>query len=124
MIAEAIERRTSFNLVHLATSIKIDVFVPPKGSYQGNAMKRRRKDTLQEGEQVLFVCSVEDIILATLQRYQLGAGVSERQWLDIMGVIKVQGQKLDVGYLQRWAAELSLSSLLRRAFADSGMPLR
>ena len=98
------------------------MFVPPESSYQRSAMKRWREDTLQEGDQDLFVCSAEDIILAKLQWSQLGEGVSERQWLDIMGVIKVQGQELDVGYLQRWAAELGLSSLLRRAARGSPGP--
>ena len=43
MIAEAIERRPSFDLLHLETSaIKIDVFLPAEGDYQQSAMERRR----------------------------------------------------------------------------------
>ena len=57
-----------FNLVHLVTSIKVDMFLPPEGNFQRNAMQRRREDTLQEGGEVVFLCSAEDIILAKLQR--------------------------------------------------------
>jgi hypothetical protein len=123
MIIEAIERRSSFNLIHLETSVKIDVFVPGDEPYQQAAMGRKRKDTLLEGEQeVEFpVSSPEDIILNKLVWYESGGRVSERQWLDVAGVIKVQRDSLDTAYLARWAKELDVSSLLIRAFAEAGV---
>jgi hypothetical protein len=120
IIAEAIERRSSFNLVHLPTSIKIDVFVPPEDRYQQTAMDRRRDDTLQEAGERFPVSSAEDVILNKLRWYELGGRVSERQWLDVTGVIKVQAGALDTAYLQRWGDDLILTALLRKAFADSG----
>ncbi len=51
MIAEAIERRSEFNLIHLGTSVKIDVFVPSDEPFQQAAMDRKRSDSLVEGEQ-------------------------------------------------------------------------
>jgi len=123
-IAEAIVRRSSFNLIHLATSIKIDVFVPPDGEYQRAAMGRRRQETLEEPGESYWVCRAEDIILAKLQWYELGGRASERQWLDVMGVIKVQAGALEADYLRRWAGVLGVSALLGKAFADAGVPLR
>lgn len=49
----------------------------------------------------------------------MGGEVSERQWLDILGVIKVQGKLLDIDYLRHWAATLSVADLLEKAFEES-----
>ena len=44
MIADAIRRRFSFNLIHLETMLKIDVFIVKDSSYDKEAFRRRRKD--------------------------------------------------------------------------------
>jgi hypothetical protein len=51
----------------------------------------------------------------------MGARVSERQWLDVLGVLKVQGADLDVGYLREWAAKLGVAALLARARHEAGL---
>jgi len=53
--------------------------------------------------------------------YRLGGGVSDRQWNDVLGVLKVQGESLDKSYLRFWALELKLKDLLEKAFQDSGI---
>ena len=40
---------------------------------------------------------------------------------DILGVLKVQGEKLDLDYLKMWAKELGVSELLEKAFVDVGI---
>lgn len=50
----------------------------------------------------------------------LGNQVSDRQWLDVLGVLNIQGQSLDGEYLERWAEELSVADLLRRAQEAAG----
>ena len=51
----------------------------------------------------------------------MGGEVSDRQWNDILGVLKVQGINLDMAYLRRWAANLSVTDLLERALVDAGL---
>ena len=51
----------------------------------------------------------------------MGGEVSDRQWNDILGVLKVQGTNLDMAYLQRWAVALKVSDLLERALVDAGL---
>ena len=51
----------------------------------------------------------------------MGGGVSDRQWNDILGVLKVQGTNLDMAYLQRWASALDVAELLQRALVDAGL---
>ena len=51
----------------------------------------------------------------------MSGGVSERQWYDVLGVLKVQKQLLDIAYLEHWAAKLQLADLLQRAFGEAGL---
>jgi hypothetical protein len=68
--------------------------------------------------------SPEDTILAKLQWYRDGGGVSDRQWNDVLGVLKVQGPALDRAYLREWASQLDLTDLLQQAMDAAGLPPR
>ena len=126
MISEAIRQRSSFNLIHLETMIKIDVFIFKDEPYQNEVLQRKRMDSIEEGETSgkFYFSSPEDIILNKLQWYEIGGRVSERQWLDIIGVIKIQGNLLDADYLQHWAKELHLLELLEKASPETGQPIK
>ena len=122
MIENAIHRSSSFNLIHLETMIKIDVFIVEDRPYDSEAFARRQPDTLdEESSRKFYLSSPEDIILNKLLWYQKGGGVSEQQWKDVLGVLKVQGDKLDSEYLKHWASRLNLSDLLNHSFDDAGM---
>lgn len=68
-----------------------------------------------------FVSSAEDTILQKLRWFQKGGGVSERQWDDVLGVLKVQADALDYAYMQRWATDLGVAELLQQARVDAGL---
>ena len=123
MIEDAITHSSSFNLIHLESMIKIDVFIHKQLSYQKESLKRKRKDTLDESKNAseFYFSSPEDIILNKLQWYDKGNRVSERQWLDVIGVIKVQSINLDVDYLKKWGEHLGLSDLIVKAFDNAGL---
>ena len=122
MISEAIHRSASFNMIHLETMIKIDIFIVKNRPYDSKALARRCPDTLDEEScHKFYLSSAEDIILNKLQWYQEGGRVSEQQWKDVLGVLKVQADKLDLEYLKYWASRLSLSDLLNRSFDDAGI---
>lgn len=122
MMREAIHRSTSFNLIHLETLIKIDVFIVKDQLYDSKAFTRRHPDTLdEESSRKFYLSSPEDIILNKLQWYERGGRVSEQQWKDVLGVLKVQGDNLDLEYLKYWAPRLSVSDLLSRSFDEAGI---
>lgn len=123
IIADAIRRNTSFNLIHLETMIKIDVFIHKNESYQQETICRKRKDILDENDTSTeyYFSSPEDIIIHKLQWYEMGGRISERQWLDVIGVIKVQGASLDKSYLKSWSEKLRIIELLKNAFSDAGV---
>lgn len=124
MIRDAIAHSSSFNLIHLDTMMKVDVFIPRKDAYYRAANLRTRQDQLvqDDPESMVYVCSPEDIILSKLRWYEMGGRVSERQWLDILGVLKVQGEALDREYLITWSKAVGVFDLLEQAFAEAGMP--
>jgi len=125
MIKEAILNKSSFNLIHLETVLKIDVFIYKDDPYQRKAIQRKLKDTLEEdnSDTTFYFSSPEDIIINKLIWYQMGGEVSDRQWLDVTGVIKVQGESLDKSYLKDWSQKLQILELLNKAFNESGIKL-
>lgn len=81
-MAEAIARKSYFNVIHLSTSFKVDIFVLKDREYDRQAMSRRRAESLDPDhpEQQLYFASPEDVVLAKLEWFRLGGGVSDRQW--------------------------------------------
>lgn len=120
MIIDAVLHRSSFNLIHLKTMFKVDVFVRKERPFDQIQFQRRVEQVLAaDPERKAFVATAEDIILAKLEWYRMGGEVSDRQWRDILGVLKVQAGWLDLEYLQKWAAELAVADLLQKAFKES-----
>jgi hypothetical protein len=117
MIRDAIQRRASFNIIHLATMLKVDVFVLGDEDFAVEEMRRRAAVPLR-GSRVWF-SSAEDIVLEKLDWFRKGEGISERQWRDVLGVLAVQGARLDLPYLRLWAARRGLLELLERALAEA-----
>jgi len=125
LIMEAILSKSAFNLIHLETAIKVDVFIYMDDPYQHNVILRKQKDTLDEDDMKseFYFLSPEDIIINKLLWYEMGGKVSERQWFDVIGVIKVQGDSLDKNYLKRWSKKVRIIKLLNKAFEDAGIKL-
>ncbi|MEW6196148.1 MAG: hypothetical protein AB1521_13445 [Bacteroidota bacterium] len=123
MIVDAIKTKSTFNLLHLDTMVKIDVFILKQSPYFQKAFERRKKDSIQEESNSIsvYLCSAEDIILNKILWYKEGNMISERQWLDILGVLKIQFNSLDKDYLRFWAKELQIDDLLKKAFTESGI---
>lgn len=120
-IRDAASRCSSFNIIHLSTMLKVDVFVLKQASFSRSQMDRRVEVSVGESGPILYFASPEDTILAKLDWYRLGGEVSDRQWNDILGVLKVQGEALDFAYLDHWATETGVTDLLARARNDAGV---
>ena len=120
MMRDAVLGHGSFNLIHLETMFKVDVFVARPRAFDRSQLARRQLHVLsEEPERRAYVASAEDIVLAKLEWYRQGGEASERQWRDVLGVLKVQGERLDRGYMQRMAAGVSVADLLRRAVEEA-----
>ncbi len=122
---------------------KVDVFAVKDRPYDRMALSRRRRQVFDESSGLaLDVASAEDVVLGKLAASRNGdrrhrrprllgiedhrgggasplAMLSERQWLDVLGVLRVQAGRLDVDYLRRWAGELGVADLFERAWGDT-----
>ncbi len=117
MIREALRLHRCFNVIHLETMFKADVFIPAQDPWVESELERGRSESVAIGNEVALIrfASPEDTLLHKLVWYQMGGGVSDRQWSDVLGVLKVQGELLDRAYVTKWAAHLGVAELLRRA---------
>ena len=119
MIQQAIQRRGSFNLIHLGTMFKVDIFIPKGRPFDRQQLSRRISERVSSNsDEQIWVLSAEDVVLAKLEWFRLGGEVSERQWRDILGVLMTQQSTLDVHYLKQWAQTLSVADLMERAFKE------
>jgi hypothetical protein len=46
---------------------------------------------------------------------------SEKQWRDVQGILKVQGDSLDFAYLTLWATRLDMIELIDQALIEAGL---
>jgi hypothetical protein len=119
MIRDAIRRTSSFNVIHLATMMKVDVFIVKSRPFDRVAFARVTTAPLDANERSFPLTTAEDIVLHKLEWFLLGGGMSERQWHDVLGVLQVQAANLDRAYLDRWATDLGVADLLARAFREA-----
>jgi len=120
MILDAIQRASSFNLIHLETMFKVDVFILKQRPFDLNQMQRRISQSVGDApDEQAYFSTAEDIILAKLEWFRAGGETSERQWRDISGVLDLQGDRLDFEYLQKWAAKLGIQDLLKKAIQEN-----
>jgi hypothetical protein len=120
MIREAVQAGRSFNVIHYATVYKFDIF-PIVDSFGAAQLAHRQwvESESMEGLPPRFaVSSAEDTLLAKLRWYHLGGRVSEQQWRDILGIVRIQSGRLDDSYLREWAARLDVTDLLDRALHE------
>jgi hypothetical protein len=117
MMLESILARRAFNVIHYATSYKFDIFPAHSDAYTEAQFRRGQPGSFPvDNEEVHFqVVSAEDSILSKLVWYKSGGEISDQQWRDILGIVKVQGSRLDLEYLRKWALHLSVADLLDRA---------
>ena len=116
---EANLKRRSFNIINTSTGFKTDVFVASTRQLDESAFRRkviRKVPSL--GEATVNVLSAEDVIIWKLDWYRQGGETSERQWLDVIGVLEANLPGLDRTYLLEGSQHLGIMDLLDRAIAE------
>jgi hypothetical protein len=110
---DALRRRTMFSVIDRRGVWKIDFIVRKERPFSKREFGRRRIVEILGIS--LFAATPEDVLLAKLEWAKLGE--SERQIRDAAGIIKIQGAKLDVDYVERWVAALEIEDQWRAARA-------
>jgi len=114
----AVRDRGTTNLIHQPTQLKVDLFVAGGTPLDGQQLERRQEVVLASGR--LHIHPPEDILLQKLHWYQKGGETSDRQWRDILGIVRVQSGRLDLAYLDTAAPVLGVQELLQRALREGG----
>lgn len=114
-IRDAVERKTCFNLIHLPTSFKVDIFVSRGRPFDLESMQRATLQRLGETRFVeLPIATAEDSIISKLEWYRLTNETSERQWDDVSRLVDLLGEEADRDYLYRSALAVGVKDLLDR----------
>jgi hypothetical protein len=101
---QALVNRSQFNVIDFSTGWKTDFIIAQDSAYGHSALSRRM--LIDVAGTTLYVAAPEDVLIAKLQWAKRGE--SERQLQDAAGIIKTQGSKLDLSYIERWVGELHL----------------
>jgi hypothetical protein len=113
---DAYGRESLFNVVDKATGWKIDLICRKSREFSITEFGRRtREDFLG---QPVYVASAEDTIIAKLEWAKLSE--SNRQLEDAAGIVRVQGDDLDVSYISAWIAKMGLSEQWEQAKTLAG----
>lgn len=103
------------HVIHRRLAFKFDLF-PANSPHAKAQLDRSEAVFVSELDDTRVpIVSAEDIIIAKLEWYRAGDGVSERQWRDILGVFLAEGDRLDTVYITSWADRLGLEELYARA---------
>jgi hypothetical protein len=108
---DAARRRSMFNVLDMSSGWKIDLIFQKHSHYHQQAFQRRVPAEV-EGVPVV-AATAEDLIISKLDWARMGE--SSRQIQDVASVLKVQTKKLDISYIEKWVAELGLTSEWSRA---------
>lgn len=73
---------------------------------------------------VVWVGAAEDQVLRKLHWFRLGGEVSERQWRDVVAILRVQAARIDRPQLLIDAGPLGLADLVARAIEEAGPAVR
>jgi hypothetical protein len=112
----AFNRGRPFNVIHMGTVLKFDLF--PSRAFPLGTDELDRAISLSDtglSRQPVWFVTPEDILLAKLYWFRSGGEVSEVQWRDIHGLVRGCAATLDGRYLEQGATKLGVLDLLRRA---------
>jgi hypothetical protein len=118
-ILEAFSGSGMFNFIHSKTGLKIDFWVDRGDSFTRSCFHRTRREELTEGFWAVMA-SPEDVLLHKV--YWSHLMPSERQIGDAQGIIAVQGSRLDLPYIEKWAKEMGIEEEIKTLLSGGDLP--
>jgi len=116
---QAVEQSTSFNLID-DDGLKVDLFVVGDTALDRHQLEHRQRILVTEDPpQYLWVSAPVSQVLRKLEWYQAGGSVSERQWRDVVGILRAQRSTLDLADLTHMAQAIGLGELLDTALRNA-----
>jgi hypothetical protein len=92
------EQRGQFNIIHLETMFKADIY--PTGRDEFNAWAFRNKRPVEYEGETLMLAPPEYVIVRKLEYFREGG--SDKHLRDIRGILNVSGQQINQADLKEW----------------------
>jgi len=125
MILDAATRKRSCNLIHLDSALKIDIFVAGEDPWLDQELSNRKILQIPGLDRITslpFACA-EDVLLHKLRWFLDADRVSDRQWSDIVGMVRIRKDSLDEDHLRKWIRHLRIpEDVLDAALSGSMKP--
>jgi len=118
-VRRAIAWEQAFNAIHRESMFKIDIYVSRDDFSKKEIDRRLPEKILPDSDTIVYIATAEDTVVAKLSWFRKGGEVSDRQWSDVLGILKVQKSSLDYEYMQEWSERLGVRDLLERALAEA-----
>jgi hypothetical protein len=118
LIRRAVRDRSSATVIDTLTALKVDLFIAGGTPLDRDGLDRRVATVSADVARPLYVHTPEDVLLQKLRWYRKGGEVSDRQWRDVVGIVRVQRSRLDSSYLAYGADLLGVTDLLARVLAQ------
>ena len=115
---DAVRRGILYGVLHLTTMMKVDLIPLKQRAFSQEEARRAQPTLLEPSTRPLRIASAEDAILTKLEWFEMGGRTSTRQWNDILGIMRQQGDNLDRPYMRQWADVLRVRELLEGALAE------
>jgi hypothetical protein len=114
---EACRRKSMFNILDMDRGWKIDIIFQKPTAFHQQAFLRRTAAQIDQVD--LFAASAEDVIISKLEWAKMGGSL--RQIEDVAGILKVQGDALNYGEIEKWVKELRLDEQWASARRAAGL---
>jgi len=114
-VENAVRNKSGFNLIHLPTAFKVDIFISRGRPFDDDSMRRATRESIGTIRSLeVPIATAEDSIVSKLECNRLTDETSQRQWNDVTRLVHLLGNQLDFAYLGRAADAVGVSDLLER----------
>lgn len=114
-VRRAIASGRAFNAIHRESMFKVDIYASQDEFSKKEIERKLPEKILPNSDTIVYIATAEDTVVAKLAWFRKGGEVSDRQWSDVLGVLKVQQLRLDYEYMREWAERLGVGDLLNKA---------
>ncbi|MEO1209543.1 MAG: hypothetical protein AAFX78_08375 [Cyanobacteria bacterium J06638_20] len=111
-------RMTTRQVTQVNTISRADLVITDDNEYEQLKLGRRQSYQLTD-ETAIYLISPEDLVVSKLQWGQQNQ--SQKQWRDVLGILKAQQESLDYEEMHRWAATFDLVARLEQATLEAGV---
>ncbi|SRR6266487_516893 len=126
-IQQALSEGKTVSILHLDTLMKLDLILPQTPGFDEAMQAAIVSLPLDERYALFPVASALEMAVWKLVRCarELASRpdgiVNDAEWNDLLGILKVQGRRLDLAQLTFWAHQLEAGHLLPQALDDAGL---